>query len=403
MNRKIILLPLAAAGLILAACTPTETTSSSIVEGGVTSSSSKEDTTTTSSSTSETQGGTTTTSSSSSSSSEEEQLTLVESGKLGLWQSTRGEALYFTGEMDGFYFGTTTDFDAAVTVNVYEAEGGVLLRIGDGDYIAARQNGTHENIIMQAEAYVWDYDEAHDAYFTTLEEGDFWIGNSQSYDTLSLNPWDYIDSAGNNIAHVVQEAITGMEAPDPEPVEGVTALKDVTAAGTYTVRGVVVGKNTSAILIHDGTGGMYAYSNSLPSQFEVGDYVEATGGVSSFNGLFQMAWNGSPAVEVTKVTDATAPTLPDPTALTAEIANGWKANKDSLKQTDIKEYTWTSTAGKDGNYTTLNIDGSDVNIEPVYLDTAEWSITTGTAYQVTAYFIGYYNYASIVLTGLAAA
>ena len=54
----------------------------------------------------------------------------VEKGKLGLYQITRGEALYFTGEMDGFYFGTTTDFSAAVDVYAYDAgEGKLNLRI----------------------------------------------------------------------------------------------------------------------------------------------------------------------------------------------------------------------------------------------------------------------------------
>ena len=54
----------------------------------------------------------------------------VEMGKLGLFQVTRGEALYFTGEMDGFYFGTTTDFSAAVDVYAYDAgEGKLNLRI----------------------------------------------------------------------------------------------------------------------------------------------------------------------------------------------------------------------------------------------------------------------------------
>lgn len=194
MNRKIVLLPLVAAGLILAGCGPTEETSSS-------SSSSKSESTGTSVSTGTSESTGTT------------DPTLVETGKLGLWQTNIGEAQYFTGEMDGFYFGTTTDFEAAVTINVRSVENGLTLQIGDGQYIAARLSGDgeHNNIIMQDEAYTWSYNEEYDAYYTNLGGSDLWIGNSQKFDTISLNDWKYIANAGNNVAHVVQSAITAPE------------------------------------------------------------------------------------------------------------------------------------------------------------------------------------------------
>ena len=151
----------------------------------------------------------------------------VEMGKLGLFQVTRGEALYFTGEMDGFYFGTTTDFSAAVDVYAYDAgEGKLNLRIGeDGQYIAAKKSddGEHENIVMQADPFAWGYDEAHDAFVATLSDGDYYIGNYSNYDTLSLSSTKYIDTAGNNIAHIVQEEI-------PAP-----ALESITISGSETV------------------------------------------------------------------------------------------------------------------------------------------------------------------------
>ena len=154
---------------------------------------------------------------------------IVEQGKFGLYQVTRGEARYFTGKMDGYYFGTTTDYAAAVDVIVYEAEGGVTLRIGEeGQYIGARLNDGHNNILMQDDPYVWMYDEEHDAYLTTLGEEDLFIGSSSNYDTLSLNKIQYIDVEGNNIAHVVQEEI-------PAP-----ALESITISGPTEV---AVGEN----------------------------------------------------------------------------------------------------------------------------------------------------------------
>lgn len=171
-----------------------------------------------------------------------------------------------------------------------------------------------------------------------------------------------------------------------------------TANQTYTVRGEVVAENTGAILISDGEDALYIFSNSLPSQFELGDYVEATGKVESWNNAFQMSYKDT-NLKVTKLENGPEITFPAPTQLTAEIANGWKTASE-FTTSDIKEYTWTAVAGKAGSYDTFNIDGSDVDIEPVYLDTSAWKFETGKAYKVTAYFIGYLNYASIMLTDL---
>ena len=171
-----------------------------------------------------------------------------------------------------------------------------------------------------------------------------------------------------------------------------------TANQTYTVRGEVVAENTGAILISDGEDALYIFSNSLPSQFELGDYVEATGKVESWNNAFQMSYKDT-NLKVTKLENGPEITFPAPTLLTAEIANGWKTTSE-FTTSDIKEYTWTAVAGKAGNFDTFNIDGSDVDIEPVYLDSSAWKFETGKAYKVTAYFIGYHNYASIMLTGL---
>lgn len=177
------------------------------------------------------------------------------------------------------------------------------------------------------------------------------------------------------------------------------SIGQITEAGkTYTVRGEVVAENTGAILISDGTDSLYIFSNEMPGKFEIGDYVEATGAVESFNKAFQMSYKDT-NLTVEKLSETPDFTIPDPTPLTAEIANGWKS-ASAFSTKDIKEYTWTAVAGKSGNNTTLNIEESDINIEPVYLNTEKWNITENKVYSVTAYFIGYYSYASIVLTGL---
>ncbi len=62
----------------------------------------------------------------------------------------------------------------------------------------------------------------------------------------------------------------------------------------------------------------------------------------------------------------------------------------------------TVTSG-DKTFDTLNIEGIDFDIEPVYLPDT-FKITTGTTYNVEAYLIGATStYAAIVLTSLTAA
>ena len=177
------------------------------------------------------------------------------------------------------------------------------------------------------------------------------------------------------------------------------SIGQITAANkVYTVRGEVVAENTQALLISDGTDSIYLFDRDLPSNYAIGDYVEATGSVTSYNKAFQMAWNATTPVSVTKLSGESGITIPDPTPLTAEIANSWKTTS-AFTTSDIKEYSWKAVAGTYNGYDILNIDGSDVNIEPVYTP-SNWNIVSGQAYDVTAYFIGYYGYASIILTGL---
>ena len=68
----------------------------------------------------------------------------------------------------------------------------------------------------------------------------------------------------------------------------------------------------------------------------------------------------------------------------------------------MKEYSWTATAGKAGNFLTLNISGSNVTIEPTYIPD-NFNVQAGKTYDITAYFAGYstqYKYAGVYLTSL---
>ena len=190
---------------------------------------------------------------------------------------------------------------------------------------------------------------------------------------------------------------TSEDSTTSEPTLEFTPISDIVESETaVTTRGQVVAKSRQAVIIHDGTAGLYIFGRDYPGTVNVGDYVEAVGSISSYNGLLQMAWSGTVPATITKVSGQIEGTIPAPTALTAEIANGWTTN--ALTQADVKAYTWRATAGTAGEYTTLNIDGCEANIEPIYHDFDAIPLETGKTYDVTAYFIGYYKYVNVLVT-----
>ena len=172
-------------------------------------------------------------------------------------------------------------------------------------------------------------------------------------------------------------------------------ISQITKAGEYTIRGLVAAKNSNALVVSDGEDSIYVFDNTLPEKYNINDYVEVTGNVSKYNNAFQFNYSG---LSVTKLSEEHEIVLPAAEELTAEKLNSLLA-QDSYSTKDIKLYKWTATAAKDGSFDTLNVEGCNVSVEPVYLP-SDFTITTGTTYEVEAYFVGYYNYVSIVLTKL---
>ncbi|MFA6830258.1 MAG: Ig-like domain-containing protein [Bacilli bacterium] len=168
-------------------------------------------------------------------------------------------------------------------------------------------------------------------------------------------------------------------------------IADITATGSYTVKGLVTAVNTKGFMLTNGTNTIYVHANTAPT-VAVGDTAKVSGTVTSYNKAFQFTNTG---LSYEKIADETI-TKPAATALTADIANTWLSAK-AFSTTDVKEYTWTATAGMSGTYTTLNIDGFEKDIEPAYVDSTVFSLTEGKDYDITAYFFGYYNYVSVML------
>lgn len=194
------------------------------------------------------------------------------------------------------------------------------------------------------------------------------------------------------------------EQPDTTPSSQIDySISQITTVGThYTVRGVVVAKNTKTLLVHDGVAGISIFDQDSVGQFNVGDYVEVSATLveaASKSGSFgynQFSYS-SKDLEIKKI-DGEKPNIPAPVPLTAAIADSWATTPFSV--TESKAYTWTTTVGEDGNYLTYNIEGSNTVIEAPYLPT-DFDFEAGKKYTVTGYFVAYqtnHNYVNMILT-----
>ena len=220
--------------------------------------------------------------------------------------------------------------------------------------------------------------------------------------TTSSSPSESPSDTGNSQTSPVDtgsSSSSSEEQSTPEPSVDYSISQIVAKDQTYTVRGVVDAKTTKGFVITDGTASVYVYLNAEPSAYSIGDYLEVTGKTGAFNGMFQF----TAEAKIAKLSETPSYTIPEPKTLTAADLDKW-SKATSFAVTDMKEYKWQATAGKAGDFFTLNLAGSEVTVEPSYKPN-EFSIEEGATYDVTAYFAGYAgaefgDYAAVYLTSL---
>ncbi|HIU71006.1 MAG TPA: Ig-like domain-containing protein [Candidatus Enterosoma merdigallinarum] len=174
-----------------------------------------------------------------------------------------------------------------------------------------------------------------------------------------------------------------------DPSTAVTALKDVNVKDDKTVakvRGVVDTINKSSAIINDGTGALLVYDGAFADAVKLGDYVEIYGTMDEYNNMAELL----PVHYATLGADVTKPTVPAATPLTAEIVNAWDDEPATITPANVKRYSWTTTAAKDGNYWLLNIAGSDVKLEPYNIpDSISSKLKEGSTFNVEGYYLGW--------------
>ncbi len=131
---------------------------------------------------------------------------------------------------------------------------------------------------------------------TNSAAGGYWILNG-NFDT-EHNTVNYTCEANNTASArtaiitftytygedvIATKEVTVTQAADPNAFH---KISDITAVGTYKIRGTIVAKSTRGFVVGDGTGYVYYYKGSEPSN-NIGDMVKLEGSVVEFGGVFE--------------------------------------------------------------------------------------------------------------------
>ncbi len=110
--------------------------------------------------------------------------------KMYMYQSQKGQHLYATGAMKGYYMATTKDAEAAANVYVEATTDGYHIYWDDNGtktYFNTAVNGTHLNAVFGSEpTAVWTYDAEWGTMVTTLDNKKVCLGTSGTYDTFGI-------------------------------------------------------------------------------------------------------------------------------------------------------------------------------------------------------------------------
>ncbi len=88
-----------------------------------------------------------------------------------------------------------------------------------------------------------------------------------------------------NSTETVTKNVTVTQDGNPNVVNNIS---DITAAGTYTVRGTIVAKSQRGFIVGDGTGYIYYYNTGYDqSAYNIGDKVKLSGSVVAYGGVFE--------------------------------------------------------------------------------------------------------------------
>ena len=124
--------------------------------------------------------------------------------KFFLTQNNLGKNLYFAGEMNGYYFKTTENYEEATDVFVEVVDGGYKLYFMNGEtktYISVvnaigNDGKPHINVVFNAETpSVFAFNTEYNTFTTAIEGTDYYLGTYGTYNTISASKLEKIDTS----------------------------------------------------------------------------------------------------------------------------------------------------------------------------------------------------------------
>ncbi len=216
------------------------------------------------------------------------------------------------------------------------------------------------------------------------------VGASPIAFTCSANPGKTSRTATVTLTYgSVTKNVTVTQAGNPNIVDNIS---DITAAGTYTVKGTIVAKSQRGFIVGDGTGYVYYYNKEYTqADYNIGDKVKLSGSVVAYGGVFEFDESTviTPATESNYVTEA-------PTILTGSQMDTRVASTTPAQLSTYVQYEGTlSVSGTFYNIT--NIDGASTAKGSIsYPINTNFTSLNGKTVKVTGYYVGvsssqYYN------------
>ena len=192
-----------------------------------------------------------------------------------------------------------------------------------------------------------------------------------------------------NAKETVSKNVTVTQAGNPDVVNNIS---DITAAGTYVIRGTIVAKSTRGFIVGDGTGYVYYYNqNYTQADYNIGDKVKLSGSVVVYGGVFE--FNAS--TTVTAATESNYVTE-DPTVLSGSDMDARVASTTPPQLSNYIQFEGKLSIS-DNHYNITDIEGATTAIGSIsYPINTDFTSLNGKRVKVTGYYVGiststYYN------------
>jgi hypothetical protein len=228
---------------------------------------------------------------------------------LNMYQANKGETLYFTGAMSGYYLATSTNPADAVKMYSEAVDGGYRMYFYDGEtktYVdIVYRDATKANVILTTTPtgiFVWN-EEAGTWTVTVADNGiTFYLGTYNSYATFSTSNISYI--TGDNAANVGVTQFLAQWADVPAPHEHNYEYETIVIDPTCTEDGYTVHKcecgegyidNEIPAAGHNFVEGFCGICGEADPDVETPDEPDApvAGGAADFNTIVTSNANGN--------------------------------------------------------------------------------------------------------------